>query len=112
RLPGEGPGVDELRQVCLPDRTQLQDPLAHEVEPLSGSGDGGELLRALAGQVAGGAGPRKPGVRRLETVPSRGDPDPIRVEMERRRNPARSRGHRVADPLELDQRSGTDLHRE
>src|SRR5690606_4611239 len=65
-LPGVGPGMDQLGQVALAHGAELQEALPHEVEALSGPGDRGQLLGALARQVARLAEARKARMGRLE----------------------------------------------
>lgn len=51
--------VEQLGDVAFTYRAQLQDTLAHEVQPLAGTGHRGELLGPLAGEVAGPAARRE-----------------------------------------------------
>src|SRR5690606_32467588 len=111
-LPGEGSSVYQLGEVALSHGAHLQQALAHEVEPLTGTSHGGELLRALAVHVARPADLREARVRDLEASAGSHDPYPVRVEEERGRDTARTGGHGVADALEVDQSGGADLHRE
>jgi hypothetical protein len=112
RLPGEGAGVDELGEVRLADGSELEDALAHEVEPLALARHRGELLGPLAGEIAGPAVPGKARMGLLEAPAGGGDPHPVGVEVERGGDAAGAGRHGVADPLELHHRSGADLHGE
>jgi hypothetical protein len=111
-FPGVGPLMDEFRQVRLAHGPELEQTLAHEVEPLPCAGHGGQLLRTLPRQVAHRAMHGKARVQRLVPAAGRDDLHAIRIEPERGGEPAGLGRHRVADPEIGDHRRRAHRDRE
>src|SRR5439155_24268101 len=84
-LPGVRALMDELGEVALPDGPELEQALAHEVEPLAGAGHRGELGGPLPGEIAHRATGREARVRRCVVAARRDDLHAVGIEAERRR---------------------------